>query len=131
GHAMASRQQPYKVASMGAAVPAHGDPGGSNFWVQGFGEWIQTKSTISGPGFHTTNAGAAVGWDTYLDRNLLVGVAGSYTAESNVTFKPFGTTTGAKGRYTGFEIGGYGRYDADAGFYFTANFAYGHYNNKT
>src|SRR5205085_6334144 len=127
----AANQQPYKIASMGAAVPAHSNDPGSSFWVQGFGEWLQTKDTISGPGFHTTNLGAAIGWDTYVNPNLLLGVAGSYTAESNVTFKPFGSSTGAKGRYTGFEVGGYGRYDADEGFYLSANAEYGHYNNKT
>jgi outer membrane autotransporter protein len=125
---------------IGTGLMANAVPGASqgnapldpHFWASGFGSWTNTKTTISGPGFTTGNGGVALGYDTQVDSNWTLGLAGSYTAKSTVNFEPFGISpVGDRGTYTGFEVGPYARYDSDQGFYLTGAAAYGNFNDRT
>jgi outer membrane protein OmpA-like peptidoglycan-associated protein len=77
------------------------------------------------------DAGVALGWDTHVNNNLVLGIGGTYSPKATIHFKPYGTSVGALGTYQGFEVGGYGRYDAPDSFYLEGSGSYGSYNDTT
>ena len=72
------------------------------------------------------------GVDTNVERNASLGLAASYTSDGKVDFNPFGKPVPVShGKYDGFQIAGYGHYDADDGYYLQAFASYGNFNNDT
>jgi outer membrane autotransporter protein len=101
-------------------------------WGGGYGQWDNTKNTIAGPGYVASNAGVIAGIDTgFGDGNGTVGLAFTYTINGSARFEPFGKPVGNHGKYDGFQVGGYARWNADNNIYLQGLISYGNYNNKT
>ena len=116
---------PQKVnAAMGGSAPI-------TIWGGLYGVWDNTKDTISGPGYHASNTGLIAGADTAIDRNTTIGLAFNYTNNGGVHFNDYGKAVGNRAEYDGFQIGAYGRYNADENYYLQALISYGSYNDKT
>jgi len=129
-----------RLASMAAILAAGGSvgmgQGGFTLWGEPYGTWTNTGSTISGPGYSTSNGGATLGADVQLDgEHAILGLAGDISAKSQWAFKngqwaslTGGTGTTATGSVGGWDIGLYGRFDADS-FYLQGKGSYGTYND--
>ena len=116
---------PQKVnAAMGGSAPI-------TIWGGLYGVWDNTKDTISGPGYRASNTGLIAGVDTGIDRNTTIGLAFNYTNNGGVHFNDYGKAVGNRAEYDGFQIGAYGRYNADENYYLQALISYGSYNDKT
>jgi outer membrane autotransporter protein len=101
-------------------------------WGGGYGQWDNSKNTIAGPGYVASNAGVIAGIDTgFGDGNGTVGLAFNYTINGSARFEPFGKPVGNRGRYDGFQVGGYARWNADDNIYLQGLISYGNYDNKT
>jgi uncharacterized protein with beta-barrel porin domain len=101
-------------------------------WGGGYGQWSNTANTIAGPGYVASNAGVIAGIDTgFGDDHGTVGLAFNYTINGSARFEPFGKPVGNHGSYSGFQIGGYARWNADDNIYLQGLISYGNYDNKT
>jgi trimeric autotransporter adhesin len=112
-----------------SAVAATGG-NGTSIWGEFVGGQDNVSTTLSGPGYHVRHNAVVLGVDTLLsDNHVVVGAAGSITFAANVPFK-----SGNGGKLSGYQVGGYARYNAaveDGGYYLQGNVSYGNYDNTT
>ena len=118
------------MASLPQSVnQAQGGTSDTEVWGGLFGSWTNGDDTISGPGWDGTEKGVMAGVDTMVDRNVKLGAAASYTSDGKLDFNPYGKPVGNHGSFDGFQIAGYGHYDADEGYYLQGYASYGTFND--
>jgi uncharacterized protein with beta-barrel porin domain len=101
--------------------------GDKNFWLQGFGTYVDQNKREEIEGFISTTGGAAYGADKQISNNLLLGLAGSY-AHTNVNTRLSKNSTMVNS-YQGMV---YGSYEFGNNYFMDAQvgFAYNDYDSK-
>ena len=73
----------YKLSTPVSGVASGDKPKTDNLWIQSFGSQVKQSSTAQGDGYNANSAGLALGADTKISKDTLVGFSLSY-ANSNV-----------------------------------------------
>jgi uncharacterized protein with beta-barrel porin domain len=98
---------------------------GTRVWGGGFQSGSSVDRTASGPAYSSHQSGLLAAVDMPVSRDLLLGIAGSYSTGSLKTENLLGY-----GTFNAAQIAGYARYADDSGLYAVGSVSYGDFTNK-
>jgi len=113
------------VAPSNVSLAQANNLSGTHVWGGGFQSGNSVDRTASGPAYSSHQSGLLAGVDLPVSRDLLFGVAASWSTGDIKTEKMLGF-----GTFRALQIAGYARYTADNGVYALGDLSYGDFTNK-